>query len=201
MALAAKAFWGKKGKNFKSRDNTRGYPSGQKLKNTRARSCYNCGYKTNFIADCPYEKREDNGGRLIPKNKTKLSAYKKFGKKNFPNKKVSTRVLVSQEEYMSGGEEESEEEVVGVAAIATTSTPSTSLFDSPNENTANNSHKCLMAKASKATYSSRPISNSTISLVDDEDSLKVKCEVVGLDEFMSNLEGATKVHLWPSLPN
>jgi hypothetical protein len=56
---------------------------------------------------------------------------------------------VVQEEYISGGEEEEESEVVGVAAIATTSTPSISLFDAPNENTTNNTHKCLMAKAAK----------------------------------------------------
>jgi hypothetical protein len=30
--------------------------------------------------------------------------------------------------------------------------------------------------------------------VDDEDRLKVKCEVVSLDEFLTNLEGDTKVH-------
>jgi hypothetical protein len=109
MDLAAKAFWGK---NFKSRDNIRSYPSGQRPNGPRARTCYNCGDNTHFVAECPYEKREDNGGHLIPKDKSKPSPYKKFGNKNFPNKKVPTRVLVVQEYYMSEDEKEEEDEVV-----------------------------------------------------------------------------------------
>jgi hypothetical protein len=125
MALATKAFWGKKGKNFKSRDNSKSHPSGQRPNGPRARSCYNCGDKTHFVPECPYEKREDNGSSLIRKDRSKSPPNKNFGNKNFPNKKVPTKVLVVREEYMSGDEEEEESEVVGVGAIAITSTPST----------------------------------------------------------------------------
>jgi hypothetical protein len=57
MALATKSFWTGRNKNLKSRDNSRGAsrPSGPKVRN-----CYNCGDKNQFIAECPYEKREDN---------------------------------------------------------------------------------------------------------------------------------------------
>ena len=99
--------------------------------------------------------------------------------------------MLVHEVYTSGDEDEEEDnEVVGVAAIATTSTPSTSLFDAPNENTVNVEHKCLMAKGSEVNSSSKPITH--ISLMDDEESLKVKLELVGLDEFVSNLQGETK---------
>jgi hypothetical protein len=46
MALAAKAFWGK---NFKSRDNLRSYPGGQRPNGPGARSCYNCGDKGTLL--------------------------------------------------------------------------------------------------------------------------------------------------------
>jgi archaellum component FlaC len=121
------------------------------------------------------------------------------GNRNFANKKVPTRVLVVQEEYESGGEdEESDGEVVGVAAIAkTTSTISPittpSLFNSPNENATNNSHKCLMAKATSVTPSSKPTPPPSTK-VDNAMSLKIKCEVVSLDAFLTNIDGDTKVH-------
>ena len=95
------------------------------------------------------------------------------------------------EEYEEDEEDEDEGEVVGVAAIATTSTPSTPLFDAPNENIIIN-HKCLMAKATEVTSSSKLFSN--ISLMNDAKSLEVKCELVSLDVFMSNLQGDAKEH-------
>jgi hypothetical protein len=53
MAIAAKAFWGRKGKSFKSRENSRSYLSDQISNGPRTRSCYNCGDKT-FVAEYPY---------------------------------------------------------------------------------------------------------------------------------------------------
>jgi hypothetical protein len=69
MALATKAFWTGRNKNFKSRDNSRGAsrPSGPKVRN-----CYNCGDKNHFITECPYEKREENGGWLVRKDRSKF---------------------------------------------------------------------------------------------------------------------------------
>ena len=77
MALASRQFWGKK--------NTRPYfnknnSSGAKGKQ-RVRTCYNCGNVSHFVVDCPYEKREDNGGKLIRKDKAK----------SFPNKNNFTK--------------------------------------------------------------------------------------------------------------
>ena len=72
MALALRQFWSKKNSrpNFNKNNS-----SGAKVKQ-RVRTCYSCGNVSHFVAECPYEKREDNGGKLIRKDKAK----------SFPNK-------------------------------------------------------------------------------------------------------------------
>ena len=94
---------------------------------------------SHFVADCPYEKREDNGGKFIRKDKAK----------SFPNKynfakKTPTRGLVVQEEYQEDDDDDEDGESVAMASVAIAMTPRMSLFDSPNENI---TAKCLMAKA------------------------------------------------------
>ena len=74
MDLASRKFWGNK-KNFKSNS------SSFKPKDQRIRTCFNCGNVSHFMADCPYEKREDHGGNLIQKDKTKSPLNKNFVKK------------------------------------------------------------------------------------------------------------------------
>ena len=69
MALASRQFWSKKN----SRPNfNKSNSSGTKGKQ-RVRTCFNCGNVSHFVAECPYEKREDNGGKLIRKDKAKSS--------------------------------------------------------------------------------------------------------------------------------
>ena len=46
------------------------------------------------MVDCPYDKREDNGGKLIRKDKAKS-----FPNKNNFTKKTPPKGLVAQEEY------------------------------------------------------------------------------------------------------
>jgi hypothetical protein len=200
MALAAQEFWKSKGKGFKSRDNSRftSRSSGEKT-----RTCYNCGLTNHFIADCPYEKREEHGGKLVRKEKAKFTPNKNFRGKSFGNKnstnKKPHRMLVVQEEYLSGDDDEDEEEnseVGGVASIAivtTNPTPTSSLFDSPNDNIISHP-KCLMANATAVT-NPPPKSKLNSAPLDCEDSLKVKLELVALDGFLSNLHGETKVHV------
>ena len=183
MAVAAKAFWSNKGKVSKSRDNTRGKPSGPRANGPRLRTCFNCGDENHFIAECPFENREDNGGRLIRKDVSKPPPNKNADNKNFPNKRAPPRGLVALEQYDTGDEEEESEEAV--AAIATTTSPM-SLFDAPNENLSTNNPKCLMARATEVTSTSNITPNSNVSLLGDKDSLKVKLEVVSLDAYLSN---------------
>ncbi|KAK1681657.1 hypothetical protein QYE76_042505 [Lolium multiflorum] len=106
--------------------------------------------KHHFIAECPYENREDHGGKLILKDKSKAPRKKPFVKKSGYDicKKPSKYVLIAREEYSSGEEEDDKDDSRSeVAAIAITFTPSSSLFESPNEDSSNNA-RCLMVKTS-----------------------------------------------------
>ena len=86
--------------------------------------------------DFPYDKWDDNGGKLIRKDKAKSFP----NKNNFTNK-TPTKGLVAQEEYNEDDDEDSE--TVAMASVAIATTPRVSLFESPNENI---TAKCLMAK-------------------------------------------------------
>ena len=97
MTLASSQFWGNK-KNFNS--NSKDKSSGFKPKSQRIRTCFNCGNVSHFITDCPYEKREDHGGKLIRKDKTKSPINKNFAKKK------PQHVLMAQEEYVSDDDDD-----------------------------------------------------------------------------------------------
>ena len=79
-----------------------------------------------------------------------------------------------------------------MAGIAIASSPTPSLFESPNENVSTSSARCLMAKADEVSSSLTPIAMSNI---DDPTSLEVKKELVALDHFIANMQGETKKHV------
>ncbi|KAK1647580.1 hypothetical protein QYE76_065385 [Lolium multiflorum] len=125
---------------------------------------YNCDDKRHFIAECPYENRENHNGRLIPKDKCKESKgkYSKAPNKKFYNNKTKKGkrpprvVLVTREEYSSdevesSSDDEEEESSKEVAAIVTTNIPSSSLFESPNENPHIKNAHCFMTRSSLDT--------------------------------------------------
>ena len=90
------------------------------------RECYNCDSLKHFVADCPYERREDKSEKLVLKKKR----FNKFAKRH------GDKALV-HEEYLSGDDEDGDDEKVGMAAIAVhskSSSSTSSLFESPNEN-------------------------------------------------------------------
>ncbi|KAK1607444.1 hypothetical protein QYE76_031117 [Lolium multiflorum] len=126
------------------------------------------------------EEMEGNGGRLVRKDKSKTfsKGFSKFSSKPGDTKVSFTKkpkAFIIREEYSSdeGGEQDdksSNKEDEGVAAIAI-STPSNSLFDSPNENL---------------------ITNNAVALWK---SLTIKREIVGLDAFLTNMQGDTKTHV------
>ena len=108
--------------------------------------------------ECPYEKREDNGGKLIRKDKVKS-----FPKKHNFTKKTPPKGLVAQEEYNEDDDDE-DGETVAMASVAIAITPRVSLFDSPNENI---TAKCLMAKATnKGTPNIKTTITTNPSLTD-----------------------------------
>jgi hypothetical protein len=65
----------------------------------RVRTCYNCNDRFHFVVECPYEKRENHGGKLILKNKTKTPPKKPFVKKGSSKKNQPKFVFLTQEEY------------------------------------------------------------------------------------------------------
>ncbi|KAK1607569.1 hypothetical protein QYE76_031242 [Lolium multiflorum] len=95
MAFHAKTFWVDPSK-AKEDNIKRNNSSGFKSLGPKTRSCYNCGDRNHFIAQCPYEHRETRGGRLIPKDKSKDSkaSNKKFYNKSKKGKRPSRIVLV-----------------------------------------------------------------------------------------------------------
>ncbi|KAK1697702.1 hypothetical protein QYE76_014399 [Lolium multiflorum] len=162
MAFHAKSFWVDPSK-AKEDNIKRNHKSGFTSFGPKTRSCYNCDDKRHFIAECPYENRELHNGRLIPKDKSKESKgkYSKATNKKFYNNKTKKSkrhpkvVLVTREEYSSDEVESSSddegESSKEVAAIVTTNIPSSSLFESPNENPHIKNAHCFMAKSSLDT--------------------------------------------------
>ncbi|KAK1684791.1 hypothetical protein QYE76_045639, partial [Lolium multiflorum] len=162
MAFHAKSFWVDPSK-AKEDNIKRNNSSGSTSLGPRTRSCYNCGDKRHFIAECPYEHRETHGGRLIPKDKSKDSKgkdskapNKKFYNKSKKGKRPPRIVLVTREEYSSdevksSSDDEEEESSKEVAAIVTTNIPSSSLFESPNENPHIKNAHCFMARSTLDT--------------------------------------------------
>jgi hypothetical protein len=101
LALTTNAFWDANKHKFKS--------SPRKGGDSKVRHCYNCGGIKHFIAECPYENKEDHGGQLIPKRRSsKFSSSKKHGNKD--DKKKGERLLVAQEEYDSGTDDDNDSE-------------------------------------------------------------------------------------------
>ena len=143
---------------------------------------------SHFVADCPYEKREDNGGKFIRKDKAKS-----FPNKNNFTKKTPTRGLVVQEEYQEDDDDDENEEAMAMASVAIDTTSRVSLFNAPNENI---TAKCLMDKATnKVTPNIKttiiPNPSSTVSFDDGKGS---NDEVNEFESFMSKLKGKSKKH-------
>ena len=145
MAFAARTYW-KDPSKAKEQNYQRSSSSSFKGTGIRSRSCYKCQEKFHFAAECPYEPRENHGGRLVLKIKTKETNEVKVpfkkpfnkNKKGSSNRRSGRMVLIAQDEYTSGEEDDEEEETTPPAtslmAIATTTPPPpSSLFESPNE--------------------------------------------------------------------
>ncbi|KAK1648336.1 hypothetical protein QYE76_066141 [Lolium multiflorum] len=183
MAFHAKSFWVDPSK-AKEDNIKRNHKSGFTSFGPKTRSCYNCDDKRHFIAECPYENRELHNGRLIPKDKSKESKgkYSKAPNKKFYNNKTKKGkrhpkvVLVTREEYSSdevaSSSDDEEESTKEVAAIVTTNIPSSSLFESPNENPHIKNAHCFMATSSLDTsivLSTQEEYSSGDDEVDDEE--------------------------------
>jgi hypothetical protein len=184
LALAARTYWKSP---YKAKVQLEQHAKSSSFKDGggKMRTCYNCQDRYHFVKDCPFENREEHGGKLIRKETSKI--VKK--KPHFNKKPTRKMVLVAEEEYSSGSEDE-EEETSAMAAVAIATPSPTSLFDSPNEN-APIQATCLMAKGPEVHTHSSP---KTMHDMDDYTSLKVKEEMVAFETFRANLQGETKRH-------
>jgi hypothetical protein len=197
MAFYGKTFWvdpHKAKEDNQRRSNSSGFQRNDN-NGQRVRICYNCNDRFHFVAECPYEKREDHGGKLILKSKTKSPSKKPFVKKGGSKKKQPKFVFLTQEEYSASESDEEETLTSEKAAIATTSTFPISLFESPNEDSPIKNVKCLMAKSSEVS----PTPSSSISKKNDADlndfaSLRVKEEIIVFDDYVSSVDGVHKLH-------
>ena len=109
MVFYARNFW-KDPAKAKSELERKSGANGRRENGPKIRTCFNCGDRLHFVAECPYQNREDNGGRLILKEKSKAPKKKPFIKKNGPFKKQPKIVLVAQEEYSSASEDEEDDD-------------------------------------------------------------------------------------------
>jgi hypothetical protein len=193
MALASRAFWGNRSKRSSSRPfakkNFVARPRGD-----RPKTCYNCSNLNHYIAECPWENREDHNGKLVRKDKSKGNGNKNYVKKRVPNALcVQDRKVL--EEYMSGDEDEDEVVATARIAIATPSSTPSSLFESPNENESI-PYTCLMAKATSVTPSPKPIASTPPSLLDCvENVVKEPQSPNEVDVWLANLKGEDKVNV------
>jgi hypothetical protein len=103
-------------------------------------------------------------------------------------------MFLTQEEYSGSESDEEETTTSEVATIATTSTPPTSLFESPNEDSPINNVKCLMAKDSEVSPTPSSISKTNDTSLNDLASLRLKEEIMAFDEYVSSVQGVHKLH-------
>jgi hypothetical protein len=127
MALFIKKFY----KFIKKR---RSYKGERKENQRSKRMCYNCGKNMHFIAQCPYERKEEDND----KRKKFDKGYKKD--KKYTKKKPYGQAHVGQERNSSDESSESESDEVATIAIKGKTSSSKSLFPKFLK------HICLMAK-------------------------------------------------------
>jgi hypothetical protein len=105
--------------------------------------CYNCGKNGHFIAQCPYERKQEN-------NEKKKKLDKGYNKdKKFTKKKSYGQAHVGQEWNSSDESSESESDEVTTITIKGKASSSKSLFPNLPK------HTCLMAKEIKMKVKSK----------------------------------------------
>jgi hypothetical protein len=115
----------------------RPFKGDRKEKPRSKRVCYNYGKNGHFIAQCPYERKEEDND----KKKKFDKSYKKD--KKFTKKKPYEQAHVGQEWNSSDESSESESDDLATIAIKGKASSSKSVFLNLRK------HTCLMAKESK----------------------------------------------------
>jgi hypothetical protein len=113
--------------------NKKKFSKGDKKSNTKSttkRICYNCGKHGHFIANCPFERREDDDEKKKSKFYKKDKGYKKSDKSY---KKSYGEAHIGQEWESNDESSNSDSDGVATVAIKGTSSSSKSLFPKLNQ--------------------------------------------------------------------
>ena len=121
----------------------------RRFPNKQKRKCYNCGSTEHFIANCPYENKED-------KKDKKKKHYKKDDKTQHKKKNYSGQAHIGHE-WDSNDDSSSEEETKKVATIAIKKhSCSPKLFTNLTDDEERSTLFCLMGKGEKVKPKSKP---------------------------------------------
>jgi hypothetical protein len=145
--------------------NKKKFSKGDKKFNTKSttkRIYYNCGKRDHFIANCPFERRNDYDDKKKSKFYKKDKGYKKGDK---PYKKKSYgEAHIGQECESNDERSNSDSDGVTTVAIKGSSSSSKSLFPKLNQG----KHTCLMAKESKRKVKTKGSSSPKYVYSDDD---------------------------------
>jgi hypothetical protein len=135
----------------------------KKLKTTTKRTCYNCGKHGHFIANYPFEHRDDGDDKKKYKPYKKNKGYKRSDKPY--KKKFYGEAHIGQEWEFEDESSNSDSNSVATMAITGKSSSSKSLFPKLNQG----KHTCLMAKGNKRKIKTKDISSPKYVSSDDND--------------------------------
>jgi hypothetical protein len=154
MALFMKKFKKHVKKKFSKGEN--------KFKSKTKRTCYNCGKHGPFIANCPFEHRDDDD------ETKKYNPYKKdkdYKRSDKTYNKSCGKDHIGQEWDSDGESSNSDSDSVATMAIKGKSSSSKSVFPKLNQG----KHTCLMAKEGKHKVKTKGISSPKYVSSDDND--------------------------------
>jgi hypothetical protein len=155
----------------------------KELKTTTKRTCYNCDKYGHFIANCPFEHRDDSDDKKKYKPYKKDKGYKRSDK---PYKKKSYGEAHIGQEWESEDESSnSDSDGVAIVAIKEKSSSSNSLYPKLNQG----KHTCLMAKENKRKVKTKGISSPKYVSSDDSDDDDDATFPNGLNEKNSYKKG------------
>jgi hypothetical protein len=135
----------------------------KKFKSTTKRTWYNCGKHDHFIANCPFEDRDDDDDKKKNKPYKKDKSYKKSDK---PYKKKTYGEANIEQEWESNDESSnSDSDGVAIVVIRGTSSSIKSLFPKLNQG----KHTCLIVKENKRKVKTKGSSSPKYVSSDDDD--------------------------------
>jgi hypothetical protein len=135
----------------------------KRLKTTSKRICYNCGKHDHFIANCPFERRDDSDDKKKYNPYKKDKCYKRSDK--LYKKKFYDEAHIGQEWESEDESSNTDSDGVATVAIKGKSSSSKSLFSKHNQG----KHTCLMSKENKCKVKIKSISSPKYVSSDDSD--------------------------------